>query len=518
MDSQGDTNTHGSQNIATMPGVKSSSVVQVNGSSTVNSNECGTAGLEDSLAAVQLSYGSGHQSTDTGVDLNASLVGNCMGASGIVDQTNHGMEFGFGFPNSWVSPPMSGMHHGSSGYQLHQAPLLNPNSISSHPHSHGSLLMSPDQAAAVAAAAAGNSPVDSMSQPNSGDPGSTTSSVHGVPSLPAPPPPQVVNNHFGMGGMLASDPLESILGPFPCARLRGLPFEASIQDVLVFFHGLLVLDVVVSSRHDGSGRGVGEAFVIFSPVDFQIALQHNRQNMGRRYIEVFPAKRADYYSAICAQYHVPGNLNTATPAGDNPTHASSTVWTEKGPTQATVMMQHLHLNHQQHHPLHPTPYYPHQQQHHPINRHGGRHNHDGRFGRVSRGGRFNNYRSSQQLQWQNQGGATPVLNANQGSSNATTIEREHTGYLRMRGLPFAATKENVVEFFKDFPPDLDSIIFSYRADGRSTGEAYVQFTTAEEAKSAMQSLNRNMMGTRYIELFVSSKDEHRRMHNRSVAR
>jgi len=116
MDSQGDTNTHGSQNIATMPGVKSSSVVQVNGSSTVNSNECGTAGLEDSLAAVQLSYGSGHQSTDTGVDLNASLVGNCMGASGIVDQTNHGMEFGFGFPNSWVSPPMSGMHHGSSGY------------------------------------------------------------------------------------------------------------------------------------------------------------------------------------------------------------------------------------------------------------------------------------------------------------------------------------------------------------------------------------------------------------------
>jgi heterogeneous nuclear ribonucleoprotein F/H len=69
------------------------------------------------------------------------------------------------------------------------------------------------------------------------------------------------------------DPLETILGPFPCARLRGLPFEASIQDVLVFFHGLLVLDVVVSGRHDGSGRGIGEAFVVFAPVDFQIALQ-----------------------------------------------------------------------------------------------------------------------------------------------------------------------------------------------------------------------------------------------------
>eukprot|EP00568_Trieres_chinensis_P010955 CAMPEP_0183306070 /NCGR_PEP_ID=MMETSP0160_2-20130417/10610_1 /TAXON_ID=2839 ORGANISM="Odontella Sinensis, Strain Grunow 1884" /NCGR_SAMPLE_ID=MMETSP0160_2 /ASSEMBLY_ACC=CAM_ASM_000250 /LENGTH=192 /DNA_ID=CAMNT_0025469381 /DNA_START=149 /DNA_END=723 /DNA_ORIENTATION=+ len=97
------------------------------------------------------------------------------------------------------------------------------------------------------------------------------------------------------------DPLEAVLGPFPCARLRGLPFDASLEDVLVFFQGLVVLDVVVVS--DSSVKGSGEAFVVFAnPMDFQMALQRDRQSMGHRYIEVFQGKRADYYAAIALQF------------------------------------------------------------------------------------------------------------------------------------------------------------------------------------------------------------------------
>ena len=97
------------------------------------------------------------------------------------------------------------------------------------------------------------------------------------------------------------DPLEAVLGPFPCARLRGLPFDASLEDVLVFFQGLVVLDVVVVSSANSDGKGTGEAFVVFAnPMDFQMALQRDRQNMGHRYIEVFQGKRSDYYAAIAS--------------------------------------------------------------------------------------------------------------------------------------------------------------------------------------------------------------------------
>jgi len=83
---------------------------------------------------------------------------------------------------------------------------------------------------------------------------------------------------------------------------------------------------------------------------------------------------------------------------------------------------------------------------------------------------------------------------------------EHTGYLRMRGLPFSATKEDIFKFFVGYNPVLDSIVLTYRNDGRATGEAYVEFASPEDAERAM-ALHRRSMGTRYIELFISNKDE-----------
>ena len=79
--------------------------------------------------------------------------------------------------------------------------------------------------------------------------------MEGVPLPPGIP---------GLGG--STDPLEAVLGPFPCVRLRNLPFETAIEDILLFFQGLVLIDVVM--------MGHGEAFVIFAnPMDFQMALQ-----------------------------------------------------------------------------------------------------------------------------------------------------------------------------------------------------------------------------------------------------
>ncbi len=83
---------------------------------------------------------------------------------------------------------------------------------------------------------------------------------------------------------------------------------------------------------------------------------------------------------------------------------------------------------------------------------------------------------------------------------------EHTGFLRMRGLPFAATKEDIIQFFAGYDPVPESVVLTYRNDGRATGEAYIGFLSANDAERAME-LNRRSMGNRYIELFISNKEE-----------
>ncbi|KAK8952595.1 hypothetical protein KSP39_PZI004728 [Platanthera zijinensis] len=86
---------------------------------------------------------------------------------------------------------------------------------------------------------------------------------------------------------------------FPVVRLRGLPFNCDDLEVFKFFTGLSVVDCLLVNK---DGRFSGEAYVVFSsPIQVEYALQRNRQNIGRRYIEVFPSKKQEYYHAVAAE-------------------------------------------------------------------------------------------------------------------------------------------------------------------------------------------------------------------------
>jgi heterogeneous nuclear ribonucleoprotein F/H len=78
----------------------------------------------------------------------------------------------------------------------------------------------------------------------------------------------------------------------------------------------------------------------------------------------------------------------------------------------------------------------------------------------------------------------------------------HTGVLRLRGLPFSATKEDIVNFFRDFELTEQNIHLVLKRDGLPSGEAFVEFKSAEESKAALKN-DRMKIGGRYIELFPS---------------
>ncbi|XP_051504007.1 heterogeneous nuclear ribonucleoprotein H3-like isoform X3 [Myxocyprinus asiaticus] len=80
--------------------------------------------------------------------------------------------------------------------------------------------------------------------------------------------------------------------------------------------------------------------------------------------------------------------------------------------------------------------------------------------------------------------------------------------LRLRGLPFGCSKEEIVQFFSGLKIVPNGITLPMDYQGRSTGEAFVQFASKEIAEKALGK-HKERIGHRYIEIFKSSRNEMR---------
>ncbi|KAG8191728.1 hypothetical protein JTE90_008792 [Oedothorax gibbosus] len=78
--------------------------------------------------------------------------------------------------------------------------------------------------------------------------------------------------------------------------------------------------------------------------------------------------------------------------------------------------------------------------------------------------------------------------------------------VRLRGLPFGCSKEEIAQFFIGLEIVRNGITLPTDFQGRSTGEAYVQFASQEIAEKAMGK-HKEKIGHRYIEIFKSSLQE-----------
>uniref|UniRef100_A0A674MEC2 Epithelial splicing regulatory protein 1 n=1 Tax=Takifugu rubripes TaxID=31033 RepID=A0A674MEC2_TAKRU len=194
-------------------------------------------------------------------------------------------------------------------------------------------------------------------------------------------------------------------------RARGLPWQSSDQDIARFFRGLNIAKGGVALCLNAQGRRNGEALVRFINEEHRdLALQRHKHHMGNRYIEVYKATGEDFLKIA-------------------------------GGTSNEVAM---------------------------------------------------------------------------------FLSREDQIIVRMRGLPFTATHEQVLSFFspgeglKETCPisgGQDGILFVRYPDGRPTGDAFVLFACEEHAQCALRK-HKEILGRRYIELFKSTAAEVQQVLNR----
>ena len=86
-------------------------------------------------------------------------------------------------------------------------------------------------------------------------------------------------------------------------------------------------------------------------------------------------------------------------------------------------------------------------------------------------------------------------------------DADYRGVLRMRGLPFSTSPEDILVFFGSPPTlQLSNVHLMRKADGRSSGDAYAVFDTEEAAVEALQ-YDKQKLGSRWVDLFQSNKGE-----------
>ncbi|XP_072565033.1 G-rich sequence factor 1 [Paramormyrops kingsleyae] len=205
-------------------------------------------------------------------------------------------------------------------------------------------------------------------------------------------------------------------------KLQGLPYSCTVEDVAQFFSGLDIVENGVTFVLDKRGRSSGIAFVEFASQEMaDLALQRDREEIGNRYIEVFPSRK----SAVPSQHGSWGAPSTISASESAPPHDN---WNVKEASDSDT----------------------------------------------------------------------------EGPQAAPAQPPAQDGVVKLRGLPYSCTVEDVAQFFSGLDIVENGVTFVLDKRGRSSGVAFVEFASQEMADLALKR-DREIIGTRYIEVFPSQK-------------
>ncbi|CAH8576718.1 unnamed protein product [Schistosoma mattheei] len=289
-------------------------------------------------------------------------------------------------------------------------------------------------------------------------------------------------------------------------RIRGLPFSANADDIISFFNDCRIRGGKrgIYFPQGSNGRSNGEAFIeLESRDDKQKAMTHHNEHLGRRYIEVFDSCSEELNNAMgCRPFNSPNRREHVVRLRGLPYDTEKKEiyaffnGLEIAPNGIGLLVDHM--------------------------------------GRCT-GEAYVQFTSSESLARAKEKHMEKIghryieiFESTMMEAN-TTIQRQMeinrpspskgsnfgppghyeyddpqslTGHsVRMRGLPYSATKEDINRFLSPLQPV--NIRIKFNAANRPTGEAVVDFASHDEAKEAMKK-DREKIGPRYIELFLAS--------------
>ncbi|XP_013857300.1 heterogeneous nuclear ribonucleoprotein H3 [Austrofundulus limnaeus] len=256
-------------------------------------------------------------------------------------------------------------------------------------------------------------------------------------------------------------------------KLRGLPFGCSKEEILQFFSGLRIVPNGITLPMDYQGRSTGEAFVQFASKEIaEKALGKHKERIGHRYIEIFKSSHWE----IKFHHDVPRRgMGGQRPGPYDRPVMSGPKSGLYGPGRSGTLMDNM--------------------------RSGG--GYGGGYSSFDNYNGFSNYcygngMFDDRVRERGMRG----IGGHGYSGHSESSSGFHSGhFVHMRGLPFRATEGDIAKFFAPLHPL--RIHIDVAPNGRSTGEADVEFRTHEDAVAAM-SKDKNNMQHRYIELFLNS--------------
>uniref|UniRef100_A0A1A8H4G1 Heterogeneous nuclear ribonucleoprotein H3 (2H9) n=1 Tax=Nothobranchius korthausae TaxID=1143690 RepID=A0A1A8H4G1_9TELE len=265
-------------------------------------------------------------------------------------------------------------------------------------------------------------------------------------------------------------------------KLRGLPFGCSKEEIVQFFSGLRIVPNGITLPVDYQGRSTGEAFVQFASKEIaEKALGKHKERIGHRYIEIFKSSRWE----IKFHHEVPRRGAASQRPGpyDRPVMSGSK-GSLYGASRSGALMDSMRSG---------------------GGYGGGYSGYDNYNGFSSYcynddmfGDRMND-RMNDRMRGDRGGRGVGGHGYGGQSDGGSGFHSGH--FVHMRGLPFRASEGDIAKFFA--PLDPLKIHIDVSPNGRSTGEADVEFCSHEDAVAAM-SKDKNHMQHRYIELFLNS--------------